>query len=108
MNLEKSEIIEKIYKMLSSYPWIAFGFQKEDVLSISFHGRPRQNFYTYMILGEVYPSKIKEFFLSNNISNKHILICEYLPKSSQAFLQQHRINYIDSYGNIFIRSSFIS
>lgn len=104
MNLEKTEIIEKIYKVLSSYPWIAFGFQKDDLLSISFHGRPRQNLYIYMILGEVYPSKIKEFFLSNNISNKHILICEYLPKSSQEFLQHHRINYIDSYGNIFINT----
>lgn len=103
MNLEKNEIIKKIYKMLSSYPWIAFGFQKDDIFSISFHGRPRQNYYTYMLLGEVYPSKLKEFLINNVfISHKYILICEYLPKSSQEFLQQHRINYIDSYDNIFI------
>lgn len=103
MELEKAEIIHKIHKMFSSYDWISFGIQEKNLFSISFYGRPRSNFFYSILLGEIYPSKLKEFFINNPIKrHQHVLICEFLPISSQKFLQKHRINYIDAYDNIFI------
>ncbi|MER8280488.1 hypothetical protein [Acinetobacter baumannii] len=105
MSLEKRELISKVYRIFSSYEWISFGVQSENLFSISFYGRPRYNFSFSILLGEVYPSKLKEFLISNKINyQKHILVCEYLPVSSQEFLQETRINYIDSYGNTFINT----
>lgn len=111
MSLEKDEVLKKAHKILSSYPWISFGFQKDSILSISIDNMPRQNYHVHILLGEFYPSKVKDLIFSskpssasNYSSHKPIFICEFLPKSSQELLQKFKLNYIDSYGNIFIKS----